>query len=357
MPSTTSSRPSRRLARPAQVALALTTVLALLLGAGPADGAPDRAGTPRSPVTVMTWNLYLGADLTPVLQAGSFDGLLAGAAQVFLQAQANDFPERAQTIAAEIAATEPDVIGLQEVALWRTGPFFDPAPATTVAIDYLAELQAALDATGLTYDVAAVVENFDGEVPSLLGHDVRYTDRDVILVRRGVQVIGSDAGSFDVVLPLPSPVLGTVDVDRGWVSVDIRRGQAIYRVVNTHLEAFGPIIIRTAQTLELLAGPLNTTHPTLLVGDLNAQTGTPPLQLLAGAGFVDAWTGGGGLTCCFPDDLSMDGPLRSRIDYVLARGWAPVEAVDVLGDEEGDKTPSGLWPSDHAGVVATLRLR
>jgi hypothetical protein len=29
--------------------------------------------------------------------------------------------------------------------------------------------------------------------------------------------------------------------------------------------------------------------------------------------------------------------------------------ADVVGDELGDRTPSGLWPSDHAGVVATLR--
>ena len=30
--------------------------------------------------------------------------------------------------------------------------------------------------------------------------------------------------------------------------------------------------------------------------------------------------------------------------------------ADVVGDELNDRTASGLWPSDHAGVVADLRL-
>jgi hypothetical protein len=28
-----------------------------------------------------------------------------------------------------------------------------------------------------------------------------------------------------------------------------------------------------------------------------------------------------------------------------------------VGDQPGDRTPSGLWPSDHAGVIATLKIR
>jgi len=30
--------------------------------------------------------------------------------------------------------------------------------------------------------------------------------------------------------------------------------------------------------------------------------------------------------------------------------------IDVVGDEVTDRTPSGLWPADHAGVVAILEL-
>jgi hypothetical protein len=31
-------------------------------------------------------------------------------------------------------------------------------------------------------------------------------------------------------------------------------------------------------------------------------------------------------------------------------------AAEVTGEELGDRTFAGLWPSDHAGVVARLRL-
>jgi hypothetical protein len=29
---------------------------------------------------------------------------------------------------------------------------------------------------------------------------------------------------------------------------------------------------------------------------------------------------------------------------------------DIIGEELGDRTPSGLWPSDHAGVSVTLHI-
>ena len=34
----------------------------------------------------------------------------------------------------------------------------------------------------------------------------------------------------------------------------------------------------------------------------------------------------------------------------------PLADVHVVEDKPNDRTPSGLWPSDHAGVFATVRL-
>ena len=48
--------------------------------------------------------------------------------------------------------------------------------------------------------------------------------------------------------------------------------------------------------------------------------------------------------------------LDERIDFVFHRGGFRTLSVDVTGDELADRTISGLWPSDHAGVLATLRL-
>jgi len=45
-----------------------------------------------------------------------------------------------------------------------------------------------------------------------------------------------------------------------------------------------------------------------------------------------------------------------RIDLVLYRGDLAAREMDRVGEEPADQTPSGLWPSDHAGVAATLAL-
>ena len=98
----------------------------------------------------MTRNLYLGADLGPPLRAalaqppGTFAQLVALANGTHAARDIVDqtnFPVRAQLLAAEIVATRPDLVALQEVALWRRGPLqlnqIAVANATTVEIDFL----------------------------------------------------------------------------------------------------------------------------------------------------------------------------------------------------------------------------
>ena len=94
----------------------------------------------------MTRNLYLGTDLTPILTAPSQPALFAAVAAAWAQVQSNDFPARAQALADEIAAAEPDLVGLQEAMLFRTDvPPDGPAtPAETVAYDFVDLLVAAL---------------------------------------------------------------------------------------------------------------------------------------------------------------------------------------------------------------------
>jgi hypothetical protein len=55
-----------------------------------------------------------------------------------------------------------------------------------------------------------------------------------------------------------------------------------------------------------------------------------------------------------------------RIDFVLARSsdhehgqWDEGRGhfrAEVVGEEAEDRTDTGLWPSDHAGLVAALHL-
>ncbi|HXV58117.1 MAG TPA: endonuclease/exonuclease/phosphatase family protein [Gaiellaceae bacterium] len=330
---------------------------------------PAGASAHGRQVTVMTRNLFVGTDLAPVLQAQTLPQLLSATTTAFLEVQATRFPERARALAGEIAETRPDVVGLQEAMVISTdAPADGPAtPAEVVLHDYLTLLLAELEARGLRYVPRAIVVNADSELPTALGFDVRATDRDVILVRADrrprLHVTGSQAGSYAAQVVFPT-LLGPVAFPRGWTAVDLKLRGERFRVVNTHLEAFSAPV-QVAQAGELLAGPAATARPTVLLGDFNSRadgTGTPTYGILRAAGFADAWSdvhpGDPGLTCCWETHLlSPVPPFDERIDLVLSRGGFDALEAEIVGEDPvADRTPSGLLHSDHAGVVARLRL-
>ena len=324
-------------------------------------------------VKVMTRNVDEGTDLDFILAAaagGTFDDLLAAVAQTYEEVAASNIPERAAALALEIRDAQPDLVGLQEVSIWRTGPLFDPRPARRVAFDPLKSLLNELDRLGLHYETVAIVTDFDFELPSALGFDVRRTDRDVLLVRTdsGVTVSNVQARNFETKTPFDSPLLGLIEVPAGWISADVRIRGMQFRVVSTHLDNLSPEV-RLGQAFELVQGPMNTELPVVLMGDFNsdAESSDPDqngaYQLLLSADLLDAWTeanpGDQGLTWPLHDEdpFTPFSTPTQRIDLVLFRGLDQVLSAEITGSELSDLTPSGLWPSDHAGVVVSLRLR
>jgi len=323
----------------------------------------------RSPVTlrVMTRNLYLGANLDAILQAKSFGEAYTAVEKDWGDVQANDFPTRARAIAKEIATARPDFVGFQELSLYRTQTpaDFTVTPATTIVLDYAALLRKALAARKLHYRFLAIGNATDAELPS--GDppkmDIRLTIRDGLLARidKKIKIKRVRTGLYATTTPLFG---GLVTAKRGWVSADATVGGRTFRVITTHLESFNDTS-QVAQGTELVAsgGPASTSLPTVLLGDLNSRadgTGTPTHANLLAAGFQDAWPqahpGDIGLTCCHGDDLrDVGGPFYSRIDYVLLRNGFKAVAAGIVGEEPGDRL-NGLWPSDHAGVWARLRL-
>jgi endonuclease/exonuclease/phosphatase family metal-dependent hydrolase len=331
--------------------------------------APPAHAQAGPKVTVMTRNLYLGGDLTPSMTATTLPAFLAANAALLSHVDLMNFRARAELIAAEIRERKPDLVGLQEVALWRTGPIGDPAPATTVRYDYLALLTAELAASGHRYDVAVVQNEADLEAPAGTPHnvDARLTMRDVILVRHGgrVKVTDTSSGNFvhNLVTPLPA-VGGSATSTRGWTAVDVVQGSRIYRFLNTHLEAFHPGI-RVLQAQELLQGPLHTPGRVILVGDLNTGPELPdPNNRLAyftlvGGGMVDSWPtlhpGDPGYTAGLGDDLNQPaGDVEHRIDMVMFKGAVVPVSSAVFGNEQ--QTADGRWASDHLGHAAALAL-
>jgi len=96
--------------------LPLSALVALVL----VGAAPGGARVQPRTITVMTRNLYLGANLDPILQAKSFPDALGAVATRWQLVQANDFRVRARAIAHEIQTARPDVVGFQELVLSRT---------------------------------------------------------------------------------------------------------------------------------------------------------------------------------------------------------------------------------------------
>ncbi len=323
-------------------------------------------------VTVMTRNVYHGvnAEMFGVATATSFPDLLAKVAAVYNAYHTRNFHERAAALAAEIEATRPTLIGLQEAVLVRTQvPPDGPAtPATTVDLDYVQILLDALAARGLSYERVATSIGWDIELPSALGLDVRHTDREVILARADLKTAdlklsNAQTGHFESNCVLRTN-LGPITIKRGWVSVDVKIRGKQFRLVSTHLDGdCADPAIQIAQAKELLEVAGATDLPLVFIGDFNSDANlgaAGAYGVLVAAGFADAWTlagSGPGLTCCQdPFILSPVSLLTRRIDLVLFRGDFGVEGMEVVGGDPVDKTPSGLWPSDHAGVVATLEL-
>ena len=350
---------------------------ALILAMGPSVASAASAHN-AGDLTVMTQNLYIGTDFNPILSATNFTQLVSAAGTAYLQVQASNFPARAQALAKVIGAAQPDVLGLQEVSLVKIGAGPYPAPATTVTYDYLKILLKALDARHLHYVVVGVTTDSDVEVPASLPGgltNVRLADREVLLVRAdlnrdGLSVSNVQCSRYATNLTV-STLAGPVTLYRGWVSADVSlrgKGNKV-RVITTHLESFHPGV-QLAQAQELLAGPGQTALPVIFIGDYNSDAaggGTTYAALIA-AGLRDAWLlahpGKPGYTWGQAADLlNPTSTLSERLDLVLLKtggGNKPlsftVDEAKVVGARLADKTPGGLWPSDHAGLVVSLEI-
>jgi len=374
----------------------LFLALAALTASACTDRSPlapslEVSGDEAAPsLDVLTWNVYVGARLENLLLVQDPNQIPFEVAAIVGQVVATDFPSRAEAIADQIEATRPDVISLQEVSEFRTqspGDFLagNPVAASTPFLDWLQILGDALAARGLSYDVAVRSQNFDIELPMVNFStggldDVRLTDYDVVLVRSGVYWTNAASGNFAAALPID---LGGVQIAKpsGWASVDLDVAGEWYRYVNTHLEAadLAPGVVdpdlaalQAGQLYELSQIMDGSPHPVILTGDLNSAADgstTTAYEDLLDDGFVDIWrTGqprGAGYTANQAPDLqNATSQLYHRIDFVLFRnalsgtsGHLTGSArAELLGESPADRTPGGLWPSDHAGVYAELML-
>jgi hypothetical protein len=384
-----------RLAAPVLLGAALLAALVLAV-AGSATAKPKKPAPAPTEVKVMTRNVYLGADLTPAIQAKGVTAFTEATGEILREVTANDFPVRAKGLAQEIIKKNPDLVGLQEVAEWRTGPpSLEPLlggslpKATTVRYDYLTELLKELNKGKQRYRAVVVNPEFDFEAPAdengipgdgpnslIINAEIngRLTMRDVILAKVGgeVKVTNPRMGHFKSLYSVELSG-ATVTVVRGWASVDATvRGSTPFHFVDTHLESFDPQTvvpsIRAQQAAELVApnGPLTNKLPTILVGDLNSDTKTAvqpgdgqAYETLVKAGMRERSTYKP-LGCCLNTALLPvgDGGAASqfdhKVDHIMTRD--PKQVKEVNSSVTGRSPQNGFWDSDHAGLFSTLKI-
>jgi endonuclease/exonuclease/phosphatase family metal-dependent hydrolase len=392
-------------------AFAATIVVCLGAMAGVASAGGHHHQPKPAKVKVMTRNVYLGADLGPAIDASTTNEFVDANGQIVRDVETNNFPTRSIGLANEIRSKSPDLVGLQEVALWRSGPLDDLAPftcdnpdpgtvdddppfncdftANTLRYDFLQELMGQLNDGKKRYRIVKSNQEFDFEAPAdangvpndgdLPGtqdngeENDRLTMRDVILAKVGKRIKTSNVqtGHYHTLYEALVGGVVTVHVIRGWLSTDVKVGNSPkFRFVNTHLEAFGDPQIRADQATELVSGgnagdPGATQLPIVFVCDCNSDddtvTGGDKLayKALKDAGYVERSTANP-LSCCLntsiiTDDLGSVADFDHQVDHILTD---TPKKVKLVNSSVSGRTPvNGYWDSDHAGLFSTLSFK
>lgn len=344
-------------------------------------------GHTKDPLKVMSRNVYWGGDFNIIMGADFSDpfDIAARVTQTWEQFEGNMMYERAVALVDEIEAEEPHLVGFQEVVQVILFTYTEGFGYVPTVFDFVGILEAEINARQLPYSFVGVQDNTFVELPKTFGpvpggvaEFVWFTDRIAMLAHDDLGIDPLTDVFKDNYGP-PFAGAGPLELLRGWIRAEFEWNGVPHHFVNTHMETQQATLVQEADAGQLmgLLEPLDGI--TVLVGDFNSnaegQPGDPTVTatygMLVDGGFVDAWELDPhnqnllGLTCCHDNDLSVPfTPFYQRVDLVLLRdsghpgkgGNLPGRfSMEILGEEPGDQTsPSGLWPSDHAGVSADI---
>jgi endonuclease/exonuclease/phosphatase family metal-dependent hydrolase len=323
------------------IAAMLCITAAFATGTRPVDPAPAH-------ITVLTWNLFDGV--------GNLTGMID--IENVVHSTHFNFRARAPIVAQIIDDHRPHIIALQEVANWSGLVDLDP-----INENFLGLLQQQLLDRGLRYDVVGSLQTteFSGSIHNdpPFASFLHWRERIVILARHSshLDVLKVQTGQYNDILTLP----GTSDnlqFQRGWIAADIAFRGLTARYVCTQLEPRSGSVRRNqaAQLIDSLSGDAG---PVIIMGDFGAGPNSTLCQQFIDAGYAGLGDFDllDGPTCCqAPDLLNSASALDVRTDHVLLRGTLSPVSAERVGHRQSDRTPGGLWPSDHAGVLAKITL-
>jgi endonuclease/exonuclease/phosphatase family metal-dependent hydrolase len=234
---------------------------------------------------------------------------------------ADRWSERLPLLLADMAALQPDLMGLQEVV-------------------YPAQQDRLLGAAGA------------GHYHAFRGWAGRPEYGNSILVREPLMAgdpervdLGRDRSATRIPLELPGG------------------GRLVFAV--THLHHLVPDnAIRDEQTrgvVDWLDGAVDGTDATIVVGDFNADPAEPAYARMVGAGFRSAFAEANGAEPAVTWPSGLQGPAIDDdgepgcLDYIWMRGAVRVVSARLVFDRPQVDDP-GLYPSDHFGVAAQVEI-
>lgn len=233
---------------------------------------------------------------------------------------ADRWDERLPLILADMAALQPDLLGLQEVV-------------------YVLQQDRLIGAAG------------EGRYSAVRGWAGRPEYGNSLLVRE--PLAATDEARIDLGLSRAAHR----------ATVRLTAGSSV-TVVVTHLHHLGPDVgLRDDQARQLLewieAAP--TTDALVVMGDFNADPTEPTYERITAAGFRSAYAEANGADpeITWPSGLQApamdtDG-VPECLDYIWVRGAVTVESARLVFDRPDPEDPT-LYPSDHLGISAHLGI-
>lgn len=377
-------------------------------------------------ITVMSRNIYLGADVGVALEL--IPNFPKAAQFMWDQVKKTDFATRAPKLARESAQDRPEIIGVQEATIWYCKK--DLLSDKVEVFNFLDQFISATKASGVGYSLATAngVEAFnpgysiaaipyvtkvrDPEVFNpIFGQDTAscgFTIGDALLVRDDVKdrIIQVGNTEYDATYSIV-PTLMTIY--RGYTWADFKVQDSVVRLITTHLESIwdeNKVPNSALQAQQLVADLKDAKMPIVIMGDFNADYRDPRPQgepnpgeqpvtsetcptpggakcnaysTMIEAGFENAspdaknpryFTWGASALLNGPDkkrvlDAKKFGNqygFTDRLDYIFTKNVYATVSSKIIGNVWPDG--SGVWdcgkdkcfPSDHAGVVATIEL-
>jgi len=231
---------------------------------------------------------------------------------------ADRWPERIALLLADMAALQPDLIGLQECV-------------------FAAQQDRMLGAAG------------EGRYESRRGWAGRPEYGNAVLGKAPLQLgegerldLGRNRSALRVPVELPS-------------------GRSLHVVV-THLHHLvADEAVREEQAIQLVEWLRPDAQPLVVVGDFNAEPVEPAYRVMAEAGFRSAFAEVNGSEPAFTWPSGIQAPGMDTdgepgcLDYIWLRGDICAESASLAFDRPAVDDPT-LFPSDHLGLRARIRI-